>query len=115
MLKYRASSKCLRYPKVYEALYCTYFQSLFFICCWFSCIAGTERKGKRRRKLIVDEQKGIPSETMKLQLSDTSDIVTSLDLAPPTKKLMLWKETGGVEKIFVLPGRPILSKVTAKV
>ncbi|BFZ21127.1 hypothetical protein BsWGS_24168 [Bradybaena similaris] len=77
-------------------------------------VPGTERKGKRRRKLIVDEQKGIPSETMKLQLSDTSDIVTSLDLAPPTKKLMLWKETGGVEKIFVLPGRPILSKVTAK-
>jgi cohesin complex subunit SCC1 len=77
-------------------------------------VPGTERKGKRKRKLIVDEQKGIPSETMKLQLSDTSDIVTSLDLAPPTKKLMHWKETGGVEKIFVLPGRPIISKVTAK-
>ncbi|XP_005103220.1 double-strand-break repair protein rad21 homolog isoform X1 [Aplysia californica] len=77
-------------------------------------VPGTERKGKRKRKLIVDEQKGIPSETMKLQLSDTSDIVTSLDLAPPTKKLMLWKETGGVEKVFVLPGRSIISKVSAK-
>ncbi len=78
-------------------------------------VPGTERKGKRKRKLIVDEQKGIPSETMKLQLSDTSDIVTSLDLAPPTKKLMLWKETGGVEKVFVLPGKSIISKVSAKV
>jgi len=77
-------------------------------------VPGTERKGKRKRKLIVDEQKGIPSETMKLQLSDTSDIVTSLDLAPPTKKLMLWKETGGVEKVFVLPGKSIISKVSAK-
>ncbi|CAG5132996.1 unnamed protein product, partial [Candidula unifasciata] len=77
-------------------------------------VPGTERKGKRKRKLIVDEQKGIPSETMKLQLSDTSDIVSSLDLAPPTKKLMLWKETGGVEKIVMLPGRPINSKVTSK-
>lgn len=77
-------------------------------------VPGTERKGKRKRKLIVDEQKGIPSETMKLQLSDCTDIVTSLDLAPPTKKLMLWKETGGVEKIFVLPGRPFISKTSAK-
>ena len=28
-----------------------------------------------------------------------------LDLAPPTKRLMHWKETGGVEKLFALPGR----------
>lgn len=75
---------------------------------------GTERKGKRKRKLIVDEQKGIPSETMKVQLSDTSDIVTTLDLAPPTKKLMHWKETGGVEKLFALPGRPIVSRTTVR-
>ena len=77
--------------------------------------SGTEKKTKRKRKLIVDEQKGIPSETMKLQLSDTSDIATTLDLAPPTKKLMHWKETGGVEKLFALPGTPIVSKQTSKV
>ncbi|GAB1600733.1 double-strand-break repair protein rad21 homolog isoform X2 [Argonauta hians] len=77
-----------------------------------SNIPGQERKGKRKRKLIVDEQKGIPSETMKMQLADTSDIITTLDLAPPTKKLMHWKETGGVEKLFALPGRPIISKFT---
>jgi len=75
---------------------------------------GTERKSKRKRKLIVDEQKGIASETMKMQLSDTSEIVTTLDLAPPTKKLMHWKETGGVEKLFALPGRPIPSKGVGK-
>lgn len=44
---------------------------------------------------------------MKSQLSDTSDIVTTLDLAPPTRRLMHWKETGGVEKLFALPGRSI--------
>ncbi|XP_074656206.1 double-strand-break repair protein rad21 homolog isoform X2 [Tubulanus polymorphus] len=76
---------------------------------------GTERKTKRKRKLIVDDQKGIPSETMKIQLSDTSDIVTTLDLAPPTKKLMHWKETGGVEKLFALPGRALCSKFLPKV
>lgn len=76
---------------------------------------GTDRvRGKRKRKLIVDEQQGIPSESMKLQLSDTSDIVTTLDLAPPTKKLMHWKETGGVEKLFALAGRSLVSKAVKK-
>lgn len=52
---------------------------------------------------------------MKAQLSDTSDIITTLDLAPPTKRLMHWKETGGVEKLFALPGRPIPARVLFKV
>ncbi|KAI4459377.1 scc1 / rad21 family member [Holotrichia oblita] len=64
-------------------------------------------KTKRKRKLIVDEIKNISGEEMKNQLSDTSDIITTLDLAPPTKRLMHWKETGGVEKLFALPARPI--------
>ena len=77
-------------------------------------VAGTERKAKRKRKLIIDDQKGIASETMKMQLSDTSDIITTLDLAPPTKKLMHWKETGGVEKLFALSGRPLVSRRVTK-
>lgn len=59
-------------------------------------LLGAERtvKAKRKRKLIVDEVKNISGEEMKAQLSDTTDIVTTLDLAPPTKRLMHWKETG---------------------
>lgn len=71
-------------------------------------------KTKRKRKLIVDEVKNISGEEMKAQLSDTSDIVISLDLAPPTKRLMHWKESGGVEKLFALPGRPIPARVLFK-
>lgn len=67
-------------------------------------------KAKRKRKLIVDEVKNISGEEMKNQLSNTSDIVTTLDLAPPTRRLMHWKETGGVEKLFALPARPIPCK-----
>lgn len=79
-------------------------------------VGGVERsKTKRKRKLIVDEVKNISGEEMKAQLSDTTDIVTTLDLAPPTKRLMHWKETGGVEKLFALPGRPLLSKSLLKV
>ena len=63
-------------------------------CIFRRIFLGTEKRTRRKRRLVVDELKGISSETMKLQLSDTSDIVTTLDLAPPTKKLMHWKETG---------------------
>ncbi|KAL1416847.1 hypothetical protein MTO96_027445 [Rhipicephalus appendiculatus] len=78
-------------------------------------VQGVEKaRAKRKRKLIVDEVKNISGEEMKSQLSDTSDIVTTLDLAPPTKRLMHWKETGGVEKLFALPGRPILSKTLSR-
>ncbi|RXN24590.1 double-strand-break repair rad21-like protein [Labeo rohita] len=51
--------------------------------------------------------KELDSKTIRAQLSDYSDIVTTLDLAPPTKKLMMWKETGGVEKLFSLPAQPL--------
>lgn len=43
-------------------------------------------KAKRKRKLIVDEVKNISGEEMKSQLANTSDIITTLDLAPPTKR-----------------------------
>merc|ERR1719322_1475862 len=75
-----------------------------------SMVRGTMR-AKRKRKLVVDEIKAIAGEEMKAQLSDTADIVTTLDLAPPTKRLMHWKETGGVEKLFALPGRNLNARV----
>ncbi|XP_071515671.1 double-strand-break repair protein rad21 homolog isoform X2 [Panulirus ornatus] len=75
-----------------------------------SAIKSGWPRAKRKRKLIVDEVKNISGEEMKAQLSDTTDIVTTLDLAPPTKRLMHWKETGGVEKLFALPGRPIYAR-----
>ena len=75
-----------------------------------STIRGLGQRAKRKRKLIVDEVKAISGEEMKAQLSDTNDIITTLDLAPPTKRLMHWKETGGVEKLFVLPGRVLSAK-----
>lgn len=59
--------------------------------------------------------KNISGEEMKGQLSDTGDIVITLDLAPPTKRLMRWKETGGVEKLFALPGKIIPSSALFKV
>ncbi|XP_037037631.1 double-strand-break repair protein rad21 homolog [Bradysia coprophila] len=71
-------------------------------------------KAKRKRKLIVDEVKNISGEEMKSQLANTSDIITTLDLAPPTKRLMYWKDTGGVEKVFTLCTRDIKATVLFK-
>ncbi|KAK2507584.1 hypothetical protein MC885_001082 [Smutsia gigantea] len=70
-------------------------------------ITVKETKAKRKRKLTVDSVKELDSKTIKAQLSDYSDIVTALDLAPLIKKLMMWKETGGVEKLFSLPAQPL--------
>lgn len=72
-------------------------------------------KAKRKRKLIIDEVKNISGEEMKAQLANTADIITSLDLAPPTKRLMNWKETGGVEKLFALPSRLLPARALSKI
>lgn len=77
-------------------------------------VKGFSNKSKRKRKLIIDEVKNISGDEMKNQLANTSDIVTTLDLAPPTKRLMFWKETGGVEKLFALPSRDIPSRAIFK-
>lgn len=71
---------------------------------------GTKTKAKKKRRLIVDEVKAISSEAMKTQLANGVDLVIPLDLAPPTKKLMQWKESGGVERLMILPGRLLLHK-----
>ena len=48
---------------------------------------------------------------MKKSLLDTSDIVRALDMAPPTKKLMMWAEMGGVVKLFTTPCRKLSSQI----
>ena len=69
---------------------------------------------RRRRKLIIDDVKEIDSATMKAQLNDTSGIVATLELAPPTRKLMELKETGGVDRLFYMTARPLYAKQLSK-
>jgi len=76
---------------------------------------GTERKAKKKRKLIIDEQKLIPSDIMRAQLGRAADLVVQLDLAPPSKKLMLWKNLGGVDKLMMIPGKRFSSQCLTKV
>jgi len=69
------------------------------------------RKRRRRLGIIVDEVKTLSGEEIKAQLSDTKDIVTALDLAPPSKQLMEVKRSANVDKLFALPECHILSKI----
>ncbi|XP_043844771.1 double-strand-break repair protein rad21-like protein 1 [Dromiciops gliroides] len=58
------------------------------------------RKSKRKKKLLIDPVKEISSNTMHKQLSNFMDTLTVLELAPPTRRLMMWKETGGVDTLL---------------
>lgn len=67
-------------------------------------VVQKEKRSRRKRKLIVDDEKLLATEAIKSQLSDTSDIVRSATLAPPTKCRMKLKISSTVEKLFALPG-----------
>lgn len=58
---------------------------------------------KRKRKLIIDEQKSLTGEEMKANMADYSDTLQPLDLAPPTKQLMLLREHNQLDKLLMMP------------
>ncbi|XP_076597401.1 double-strand-break repair protein rad21-like protein 1 [Chaetodon auriga] len=62
-----------------------------------------KKKGKRKRKLVVDQTKELSNESIRGQLSDYSDLIGPFDMAPPTLQLMQWKESGGADKLFAQP------------
>lgn len=81
-------------------------------------LAVTQRKrNKRKRKLLVDVVKELSCNAIYNQLNNSTDTLTTLDLAPPTKKTMLWKQWGGVDKLLTQATQPVfhteLQKVTA--
>lgn len=66
--------------------------------------ANSEKKrGKRKRRLVVDQSKELTNDFIREQLSDYSDLVAPLDMAPPTLQLMQWKESGSADKLFTQP------------
>ncbi|XP_032317885.1 double-strand-break repair protein rad21-like protein 1 isoform X3 [Camelus ferus] len=61
-------------------------------------IAG-KTKGKKR-KLLIDPVKEISSKIMHKQLTSFTDTLMVLELAPPTRRLMMWKKRGGVDTLL---------------
>ncbi|XP_071428992.1 double-strand-break repair protein rad21-like protein 1 isoform X2 [Pithys albifrons albifrons] len=67
----------------------------------------SRRKTKRKRRLLVDAPKELNGSTIYNQLTTYTDTLAVLDLAPPSRKTMMWKELGGVEQFlshFIQPG-----------
>ncbi|XP_062421816.1 double-strand-break repair protein rad21-like protein 1 [Pungitius pungitius] len=62
-----------------------------------------KKRGKRRRRLVVDQAKELTNECIRRQLLDDSDLLAPLDMAPPTVQLMQWKESGSADKLFTRP------------
>ncbi|XP_062835192.1 double-strand-break repair protein rad21-like protein 1 isoform X2 [Anolis carolinensis] len=67
-----------------------------------------KQRSKRKRKLLVDAMKGLSSTTIKNQLMNYKDTVTTLDIAPPTRKLMILQERGGVNKLLERSTQPLI-------
>ncbi|NXS46047.1 RD21L protein, partial [Balaeniceps rex] len=71
--------------------------------------AVTQRKkNKRKRKLLVDVDKELSCNAIYNQLNNCTDILATLDLAPPTKKTMMWKKSGGVDKLLSHTTQPVV-------
>ncbi|XP_062396112.1 double-strand-break repair protein rad21-like protein 1 [Sardina pilchardus] len=58
------------------------------------------KKGKKKRRLMVDARKELTNEEMRHMLQESNDLTAALDLAPPTRQLMEWKSSGGAEWLF---------------
>ncbi|KGM00014.1 Double-strand-break repair protein rad21-like 1, partial [Charadrius vociferus] len=65
------------------------------------------KKNKRKRKLLVDVNKELGCNAIYNQLNNCTDILATLDLAPPTKKTMMWKKSGGVDKLLSHTTQPV--------
>ncbi|XP_042835660.1 double-strand-break repair protein rad21-like protein 1 isoform X1 [Panthera tigris] len=63
-----------------------------------------KRKGKKR-KLLIDPVKEISSKIMHKQLTSFTDTLMVLELAPPTRRLMMWKKKGGVDILLSSPAQ----------
>ncbi|CAH3144927.1 unnamed protein product [Porites evermanni] len=66
-------------------------------------VVQKKKRSRRKRKLVVDEEKILATESIKSQLADSSDIVKPATLAPPTKQRMKLKSVSTAEKLFALP------------
>uniref|UniRef100_K7GDL7 RAD21 cohesin complex component like 1 n=1 Tax=Pelodiscus sinensis TaxID=13735 RepID=K7GDL7_PELSI len=64
---------------------------------------------KRKRKLVVDVEKELSSSSIYEQLNNYEDTLTKLDLAPPTRKLMMWEKSGGVDKLLSRTTQPLIN------
>lgn len=57
----------------------------------------------------MDQKKELSKDAIAQQLADFSDLMAPMDLAPPTEQLMLWKESGGADRLLSQPCSTVLA------
>nr|XP_055024998.1 double-strand-break repair protein rad21-like protein 1 isoform X2 [Misgurnus anguillicaudatus] len=95
-------------PNVTETTFLVHAEEGFALAPTAATPSSVKKRGKRKRKLVVDRSKELTNDVIKEHLSDTSDILTVLEIAPPTRQLMEWKENGGVKQLFSCFCLPVL-------
>ncbi|NWJ10689.1 RD21L protein, partial [Crypturellus undulatus] len=71
-------------------------------------VINLRKKNKRKRKLLVDADKELSCQAIYNQLNNCMGTLATLDLAPPTKKTMMWKESGGVDVLLCHTAQPLI-------
>uniref|UniRef100_A0A8C5WTF9 RAD21 cohesin complex component like 1 n=1 Tax=Laticauda laticaudata TaxID=8630 RepID=A0A8C5WTF9_LATLA len=66
-----------------------------------------KRRSKRKGKLLIDPVKQLSKATMQKQLTNYEDTLAPLQIAPPTRKLMILQELGSVDKLMTRPTQPL--------
>ncbi|XP_038605985.1 double-strand-break repair protein rad21-like protein 1 [Tachyglossus aculeatus] len=75
-------------------------------------VEATARRGKRRMKkrvLLVDSVKEISRPLFRSQILAFDDTLSDTCLAPPTRNLMEWMDTGSLETLFSRPAQRVIS------
>lgn len=84
---------------------CTEVSAFFFFEYLISLDFNQRKNNKRKRKLLVDADKELSLSAIYHQLNNSVGTLVTLDLAPPTKQTMMWKESGGVETLLSQPAQ----------
>ncbi|XP_054633778.1 double-strand-break repair protein rad21-like protein 1 [Dunckerocampus dactyliophorus] len=75
-------------------------QATFALAPVLATSSAKKKSGKRKCRLIVDRMTMLTNKAMQKQLSDYSNLVVPMDMAPPTRQVMLWKEGGAAVKLL---------------
>ncbi len=68
-----------------------------------------EKRAKRKRRLVVDNDKEFTGQQIKSQFEDYKDLLQPKCFPPPTKKAMVWKEMAGCDQLYSNPTAPMIS------
>uniref|UniRef100_A0A670I5C2 RAD21 cohesin complex component like 1 n=1 Tax=Podarcis muralis TaxID=64176 RepID=A0A670I5C2_PODMU len=74
-----------------------------------------KQRRKKKRKLLVDYVNQLSRKAMQNQLMNYEDTLTALDIAPPTRRLMILQDLGSADKLLGRPTQTTINEDLQKV